>query len=253
MKDGDKAGWNYVAFSDEHIRVDHKWTDGQMRYSVAPVTLSQRGDWFVAEGKDAERAAKVARVQLVTRNGKQYAYMPERDINTRLADLIRNGVGVNLNKIAALAARMVTGARESLDKAPTTANTYGGLSRSTVEGYLRRVKPSASDSEIALLLDTTARRARDMARAMREDLDRGVSESAVVKNLDGIMRDAFGAEMGAQANRGINGACPQFFWRVFCGDWRSLGIFDIIREIIRKVVCMAAKGPPLHRIGLRKS
>ncbi len=33
VKDGDKAGWNYVAFSDEHIRVDHKWTDGQMRYS----------------------------------------------------------------------------------------------------------------------------------------------------------------------------------------------------------------------------
>lgn len=32
VKDGDKAGWNYVAFSDEHIRVDHKWTDGQMRY-----------------------------------------------------------------------------------------------------------------------------------------------------------------------------------------------------------------------------
>ena len=24
VKDGDKAGWNYVAFSDEHIRVDHK-------------------------------------------------------------------------------------------------------------------------------------------------------------------------------------------------------------------------------------
>ena len=33
VKDGDKAGWNYVAFSDEHIRVDHKWTDGEMRYA----------------------------------------------------------------------------------------------------------------------------------------------------------------------------------------------------------------------------
>ncbi|MBR1921678.1 MAG: hypothetical protein IJ829_06720 [Kiritimatiellae bacterium] len=35
VKDGGRAGWNYVAFSDEHVRVDHKWTDGQMRYSVA--------------------------------------------------------------------------------------------------------------------------------------------------------------------------------------------------------------------------
>jgi len=34
VKDGDEAGWNYVAFSDEHIRVDHKWTDGEQRFSV---------------------------------------------------------------------------------------------------------------------------------------------------------------------------------------------------------------------------
>ena len=33
VKDGDKAGWNYVAFSDEHIRVDHKWAGGQLRFS----------------------------------------------------------------------------------------------------------------------------------------------------------------------------------------------------------------------------
>ncbi|MBR4259756.1 MAG: hypothetical protein IKQ17_12050, partial [Kiritimatiellae bacterium] len=37
VKDGDKAGWNYVSFRDDNIRVDHKWTDGQLRYSV--VTL----------------------------------------------------------------------------------------------------------------------------------------------------------------------------------------------------------------------
>ena len=35
VKDGDEAGWDYVAFSDEHIRVDHKWTDGQQRFSIA--------------------------------------------------------------------------------------------------------------------------------------------------------------------------------------------------------------------------
>jgi len=34
LKDGDKAGWNYVAFSDEHIRVDHKWTDGVLQFDT---------------------------------------------------------------------------------------------------------------------------------------------------------------------------------------------------------------------------
>ena len=34
VKDGDKAGWNYVAFSDEHIRVDHKWTDGVLQFDT---------------------------------------------------------------------------------------------------------------------------------------------------------------------------------------------------------------------------
>lgn len=33
IKDGDKAGWNYVSFRDDNIRVDHKWVDGEMRFS----------------------------------------------------------------------------------------------------------------------------------------------------------------------------------------------------------------------------
>ena len=37
VKDGDVAGWNYVSFRDDNIRVDHKWTDGEMRYSRAMV------------------------------------------------------------------------------------------------------------------------------------------------------------------------------------------------------------------------
>lgn len=35
VKDGDEVGWNYVSFRDDNIRVDHKWTDGQMRYSIS--------------------------------------------------------------------------------------------------------------------------------------------------------------------------------------------------------------------------
>ena len=32
VKNGDEVGWNYVSFRDDNIRVDHKWTDDQMRY-----------------------------------------------------------------------------------------------------------------------------------------------------------------------------------------------------------------------------
>lgn len=34
VKDGDKAGWNYVSFRDDNIRVDHKWRDGQALFSA---------------------------------------------------------------------------------------------------------------------------------------------------------------------------------------------------------------------------
>ena len=34
VKDGDKAGWNYVSFRDDNIRVDHKWTDGQAKFAA---------------------------------------------------------------------------------------------------------------------------------------------------------------------------------------------------------------------------
>ena len=39
IKDGDTAGWNYVSFSDENIRVDHKWTDGELKFSAKPSRL----------------------------------------------------------------------------------------------------------------------------------------------------------------------------------------------------------------------
>ena len=32
VKDGDKAGWNYVSFRDDNIRVDHKWMDGELQF-----------------------------------------------------------------------------------------------------------------------------------------------------------------------------------------------------------------------------
>ena len=38
VKDGDESGWNYVSFRDDNIRVDHKWTDGQKRFSLVSTT-----------------------------------------------------------------------------------------------------------------------------------------------------------------------------------------------------------------------
>ena len=42
VKDGDKAGWNYVSFRDDNINVDHKWIDGQAKFSVGKESRRQR-------------------------------------------------------------------------------------------------------------------------------------------------------------------------------------------------------------------
>ena len=45
VKDGNVAGWNYVSFRDDNIRVDHKWTDGELRYLRDPNTIKVVGTW----------------------------------------------------------------------------------------------------------------------------------------------------------------------------------------------------------------
>ncbi len=47
-KNGDKAGWNYVSFRDDNIRVDHKWTDGVARFSIGV----RRAMQDIADGRD---------------------------------------------------------------------------------------------------------------------------------------------------------------------------------------------------------
>lgn len=54
VKDGDKAGWNYVSFRDDNIRVDHKWTDGQMRYSISKDLQDAMRKREILEGIPAE-------------------------------------------------------------------------------------------------------------------------------------------------------------------------------------------------------
>ena len=45
MKDGEESGWNYASFRDDNIRVDHKWTDGELRYLRDPNTIKVVGTW----------------------------------------------------------------------------------------------------------------------------------------------------------------------------------------------------------------
>ena len=41
IRDGNVAGWNYVSFRDDNIRVDHKWVDGEQRYSISSAEFSR--------------------------------------------------------------------------------------------------------------------------------------------------------------------------------------------------------------------
>ena len=59
VKDGDEAGWNYISFRDDNIRVDHKWTDGQLRFSIGGVKgASQMGIKGAGDAEAMEKAGK---------------------------------------------------------------------------------------------------------------------------------------------------------------------------------------------------
>ena len=61
IKDGDKAGWNYVSFRDDNIRVDHKWVDGQQRFAVT-ITPEIRKDVTVnTDDMTREKADEILR------------------------------------------------------------------------------------------------------------------------------------------------------------------------------------------------
>ena len=65
VRDGDEAGWNYVSFRDDNIRVDHKWVDGEQRFSIATLGKYRTDDLRslahrVKDG-DAEAIAEAGR------------------------------------------------------------------------------------------------------------------------------------------------------------------------------------------------
>lgn len=58
IKDGDTAGWNYVSFRDDNIRVDHKWRDGEVLYSRSGVSSSDVDRWFDAKVVERRRGSR---------------------------------------------------------------------------------------------------------------------------------------------------------------------------------------------------
>ena len=56
VKDGDKAGWNYVSFRDDNIRVDHKWVDGVQRFST--VQIERNVDEMLSKLDEAKGKSK---------------------------------------------------------------------------------------------------------------------------------------------------------------------------------------------------
>lgn len=64
VKDGDSAGWNYVSFRDDNIRVDHKWIDGQKRFALVGiggrrVAVAESEPLTTKESKDEKKVREV--------------------------------------------------------------------------------------------------------------------------------------------------------------------------------------------------
>lgn len=111
VKDGDVAGWNYVAFSDEHIRVDHKWTDGQLRFrrALAPLRRAGKGDIMEKVPADpSEKDLEQARKDLADGRITSGRYDAE-DIRRYLS---RGGRNAELVVEAAIAAERLGGGGE---------------------------------------------------------------------------------------------------------------------------------------------
>ena len=95
---------------------------------------------------------------------------------------------------AAVATRIALG---KSDKASERA-----VKIATVQKMMKSVHPGWDARKIAVESQRVVQGAQKMARQIRADLDRGVSESLVLEHLPDAMRRQFGAEMRQQARQG---------------------------------------------------
>ena len=91
VKDGDKAGWNYVSFRDDNINVDHKWRDGEMLFSRGGSARLVGGRTRVAADQDhgeltpgglaaARELADVRRAPVSTLSARRFLSLPISDL-----------------------------------------------------------------------------------------------------------------------------------------------------------------------------
>ena len=98
---------------------------------------------------------------------------------------------------AAFAARMALGASEKFSDRATKI--------STVQKMVKRAHPDWDTSKVNLEASRIIVNAKKMGRKMREDIDRGVTESLVLRHLPDRMHEQFGLEM----RQGLgDGVCP---------------------------------------------
>ena len=83
VKDGDEAGWNYVSFRDDNIRVDHKWTDGEIQFDTPELSPEGRRehDSVVARYTNADGTKKPGWMKAP--NGKPTKLMERQWVQVR--------------------------------------------------------------------------------------------------------------------------------------------------------------------------
>ena len=92
LKDGDKAGWNYVSFRDDNIRVDHKWTDGVAKFAARPamsaLAKAKVGDSVEGVSEDGLRNEVERRIEAGLPE-KEYRFKKPDDRKRLVADAVK--------------------------------------------------------------------------------------------------------------------------------------------------------------------
>lgn len=95
---------------------------------------------------------------------------------------------------AAGAARMALGKSDKISDRAIKINT--------VQQLMRRLHPDWTDTDIGRESNRIVSDARKLGKKIREDLDRGVSESLILEHLPDAAREQFGREMREEARKG---------------------------------------------------
>lgn len=97
VKDGEEAGWNYVSFRDDNINVDHKWVDGQKRFSMNgnPGSISDETRREFAEDPKTSRWTVFTEPSVV----RDMSPVPVKDIPPVTSALDNNSVEKAIQKM----------------------------------------------------------------------------------------------------------------------------------------------------------